>query len=69
MYRLPEPADAMESAPFHRLESRFRDWYAWTVDLPGTYYLQVVGQLRNGHSLKMRWSEDHRISKSLMRWV
>ena len=24
---------------------RFRDWYAWTVDLPGTYYLQVVEQL------------------------
>jgi poly(3-hydroxybutyrate) depolymerase len=23
-------------------ESRFRDWYAITVDLPGTYYLQVV---------------------------
>ena len=20
-------------------------WYAWTVDLPGTYYLQVVEQL------------------------
>lgn len=24
------------------IESRFRDWYAATVDLPGTYYLQVV---------------------------
>jgi poly(3-hydroxyalkanoate) synthetase len=23
-------------------ESRFREWYATTVDLPGTYYLQVV---------------------------
>jgi len=21
---------------------RFRDWYDWTVDLPGVYYLQVV---------------------------
>jgi poly(3-hydroxyalkanoate) synthetase len=28
-----------------RLEERFRDWYAWTLDLPGTYYLQVVEQL------------------------
>ncbi len=27
------------------LEARFRDWYAWTVDLPGTYYLQVVSWL------------------------
>ena len=24
---------------------RFRDWYAWTLDLPGSYYLQVVEQL------------------------
>jgi poly(3-hydroxyalkanoate) synthetase len=24
------------------LEKRFREWYAWTVDLPGTYYLQVT---------------------------
>jgi poly(3-hydroxybutyrate) depolymerase len=42
---LLEPADAINAAPFRRLESRFRDWYAWTVDLPGTYYLQVVGQI------------------------
>ena len=33
------------SAAFRRLESRFRDWYGWTVDLPGTYYLQVVEHL------------------------
>ena len=26
---------------FRRLEARFHEWYAWTVDLPGTYYLQV----------------------------
>ncbi len=24
------------------VEARFDRWYAWTVDLPGTYYLQVV---------------------------
>ena len=30
------------SAREHRLQARFEDWYAWTVDLPGTYYLQVV---------------------------
>jgi poly(3-hydroxyalkanoate) synthetase len=28
-----------------RLEARFREWYAWTVDLPGKYYLQVVEEL------------------------
>jgi poly(3-hydroxybutyrate) depolymerase len=27
------------------LEARFRDWYAWTLDLPGKYYLQVVEEL------------------------
>src|SRR6516165_9929626 len=33
------------STAFRRLESRFRDWYASTLDLPGTYYLQVVEHL------------------------
>ncbi len=27
------------------LERRFRIWYDWTVDLPGTYYLQVISWL------------------------
>lgn len=27
------------------LEERYRRWYDWTVDLPGTYYLQVVHSL------------------------
>lgn len=27
------------------LEARFRAWHAWTVNLPGTYYLQVVERL------------------------
>jgi poly(3-hydroxyalkanoate) synthetase len=29
----------------HSLEQRFEAWYAFTVDLPGTYYLQVVRRL------------------------
>jgi poly(3-hydroxyalkanoate) synthetase len=40
-----QPSDPAGSAPFDRLEARFRNWYAWTLDLPGTYYLQVVEQL------------------------
>ncbi|MTW14761.1 alpha/beta fold hydrolase [Rhodoplanes serenus] len=32
------PRDAADAA----LMQRFRDWYDWTVDLPGTYYLQTV---------------------------
>jgi poly(3-hydroxybutyrate) depolymerase len=41
-------ADILQVAPErlaardHRLQARFEGWYAWTVDLPGTYYLQVV---------------------------
>jgi poly(3-hydroxybutyrate) depolymerase len=45
IHRLLQPSDAMESWQFRSLEARFRDWYAWTVDLPGAYYLQVVEQL------------------------
>ena len=45
IYQLLEPNAEPGSPSFARLEWRFRDWYAWTVDLPGTYYLQVVEQL------------------------
>jgi poly(3-hydroxybutyrate) depolymerase len=36
---------AIGSGAFGLLEARFRDWYASTLDLPGTYYLQVVEHL------------------------
>jgi len=45
IHELLEPRAEPGSASFARLERRFRDWYAWTVDLPGAYYLQVVEQL------------------------
>jgi poly(3-hydroxybutyrate) depolymerase len=45
IHRLLQSTDAIGSAAFRRLESRFRDWYGWTVDLPGSYYLQVVEQI------------------------
>jgi len=35
----------MDAAEFGRLEARFRDWYAWTVDLPGAYFLDVVDKI------------------------
>lgn len=40
-----QSSDGIASAKFRRLHSRFRDWYARTLNLPGTYYLQVVEQL------------------------
>ena len=27
---------------FRHLEARFREWYAWTFDLPGRFYLEAV---------------------------
>jgi len=33
------------SADFARLEGQFRDWYAWTLDLPGTYFLETVEKI------------------------
>jgi len=38
-------ADDIEAAQARELERRFAEWYAWTLDLPGAYYLQVVSWL------------------------
>ena len=35
----------MEFSEATELEQCFRRWYVWTVDPPGTYYLQVVQRL------------------------
>jgi len=40
--QVPPQLDAVRRAT---LEERFRQWYECTVDLPGTYYLQVVAWL------------------------
>jgi poly(3-hydroxybutyrate) depolymerase len=42
MLQTPEPVG---SPAFAEIEATFRDWYAWTVDLPGTYYLEVIEKL------------------------
>lgn len=34
-----------DGAQASELDRRFSEWYAWTLDLPGTYYLQVVSWL------------------------
>ena len=41
---LQAPA-GLEPDRLRELEARFRHWYAWTVDLPGPYYLQAVDLL------------------------
>ena len=30
---------------FRHLEARFREWYAWTFDLPGRFYLEAVERI------------------------
>jgi poly(3-hydroxyalkanoate) synthetase len=40
-----QSTDAPDTDAFRRLEARFREWYAWTMDLPGRYYLEVIERL------------------------
>jgi poly(3-hydroxybutyrate) depolymerase len=43
--RVLESEEAPGSPTFSTLEAAFREWYAWTVDLPGTYFLEIVEKL------------------------
>jgi poly(3-hydroxybutyrate) depolymerase len=43
--QLLESEEPHGSSAFRRLEAAFRDWYAWTVDLPGHYFLETVEKL------------------------
>ncbi len=42
---LLQSEETPDSPAFTRLETAFRDWYAWTVDLPGSYFLETVDKL------------------------
>ena len=44
----PQPAGSPE---FTRLEAIFRNWNAWTIDMPGTYYLEVIEKLYKRNEL------------------
>jgi poly(3-hydroxybutyrate) depolymerase len=43
--QLLDSEEAPGSEAFTRLETAFREWYAWTVDLPGRYFLETVEKL------------------------
>jgi poly(3-hydroxyalkanoate) synthetase len=43
--QLLESEEAPGSEAFTRLATAFREWYAWTVDLPGRYFLETVEKL------------------------
>jgi poly(3-hydroxybutyrate) depolymerase len=38
-------------ASLARIEARFRDWYSWAIDLPGTFFLEVVEKLYKQNEL------------------
>src|SRR6202040_3510118 len=39
------------SPEFTRLEAIFRNWNSWTIDVPGTYYLEVIEKLYKRNEL------------------
>ena len=43
--------DPIGSPAFAQIERLFRRWYAWTVDLPGRFYLEVVDKLYKQNQL------------------
>jgi poly(3-hydroxybutyrate) depolymerase len=43
--RLLQSEQRLGSPQFADLRAAFRAWYAWTVDLPGTFFLEVVEKL------------------------
>jgi len=49
--QLLESDHPIDSPAFKRLEALFRDWYYWTLDLPGAYFLEVVDKLYKRNEL------------------
>ena len=41
----------IDSSEFTQLEVIFKNWNAWTIDLPGTYYLEVIEKLYRRNEL------------------
>ena len=51
IHQLLQTHEAIDSAAFTRLADVFSAWHAWTVDLPGTYYLEVIEKLYKHNEL------------------
>ena len=51
IHQLLQTHEAIDSSTFARLVKQFRAWYSWTVDLPGTYYLEVIDRLYKRNEL------------------
>ena len=46
-----QPVQPVGSPEFTRLEAIFKHWNSWTIDVPGTYYLEVVEKLYKANQL------------------
>ena len=46
-----QTGETLGSRAFAQLEAWFRAWYAWTIDLPGLYFLEVVDRLYKHNAL------------------
>lgn len=51
IHQLLQTREAIDSAAFARLADVFGAWHSWTVDLPGTYYLEVIEKLYQHNEL------------------
>ncbi len=51
IHELLQTPEAIGTPRFSEIEALFRTWYAWTVDLPGTFYLEVVDKLYKRNDL------------------
>ena len=49
--RVLQTKETIGSAAFCALETQFKAWYAWTVDLPGNFFLEVVDKLYKRNEL------------------
>jgi len=48
LMQIPDPVG---SPAYAQIERTFRRWYAWTVDLPGQFYLEVIEKLYKQNEL------------------
>jgi poly(3-hydroxyalkanoate) synthetase len=51
IHRILETAEQVGSPEFNQLEAKFRDWEHCLLDVPGTYYLEVVERLFKNNDL------------------
>jgi poly(3-hydroxybutyrate) depolymerase len=49
--QLLQTEEPIGSAAFSKLETLFRNWYAWTIDLPGTFFLETVEKVYKRNEL------------------